>query len=83
MARDTMPGLFAAADALDMFSTSATDPAMPNASSLRPATVDEIAETLSFALLYQAANECTMPTTCWRGSPLSGLSSTWRRRGSC
>jgi hypothetical protein len=36
-----------------MFSTVGYRPAMPNASSLRPATADEIAETLSFALLYQ------------------------------
>jgi hypothetical protein len=42
-----------AAYVLDTFSAFGYRPAMPDASSLRPATADEIAETLSFAFLYQ------------------------------
>lgn len=38
---------------LDMFHTSRYPPAMPDAPHLRPATPDEIADALSFALRYQ------------------------------
>jgi hypothetical protein len=47
------PEPFAGFNVLDMFSEVGYRPAMSDASSLRPATADEIAETLSFALLYQ------------------------------
>ena len=41
------------AHVLDMFSTVGYHPPMPDAPHLRPATPDEIADTLSFALRYQ------------------------------
>ena len=56
MARDTMPGFLLPL----MFSTLGYRSGHTQRLFLRPATADEIAETLSFALLYQAANECTM-----------------------
>ena len=47
------PLLSSCPNVLDMFSTVGYRPAMPDVSSLRPATADEIADALSFALRYQ------------------------------
>jgi hypothetical protein len=50
---------------------------------LRPATADEIAEALSFALSYQGRKRVHHADDAMGGSPRSGWCSTWKRRGSC
>jgi hypothetical protein len=45
--------ILTAAHVLDMFSKHRYGPAMPDTAHLRPATPDEIADALSFALRYQ------------------------------
>jgi hypothetical protein len=75
------PAFPAAPDVLDMFSRVGYRQSMSDAPDLRPATPDEIADTLSFALLYQGrvhhADDAMARITAER------LVHTWRRRGSC